>query len=228
MTEQCGEATVAVMAKAPMVGAVKTRLVPALGAVDAVDLCRCMLLDTLDLVRGVAAARALAFAPAEARPWFAETAPDFGLIPQTGRDLGERMAAVFTTLFAGGAGPVVLVGADAPTLPSDFITRALAALQVGGADVALVPVEDGGYCLVGLAAPQPALFAGIPWSTAEVLTRTLRHASALRLRTVTLPSWWDVDTPADVRRLADHVAAGSARHSREFLAARPRAGQAVC
>ena len=224
----CGGATVAVMAKAPTAGAVKTRLVPALAAAEAAELSRCMLLDTLDLVRGVAATRVVAYAPAEARAWFAESAPDFSLMPQTGLDLGERMAAVFSTLFAAGAGPVVLLGADAPALPADFVTRALTRLQAGDADVVLVPVEDGGYCLVGLAAPQPALFAGMPWSTPEVLTRTLDRAVALRLRAVTLPSWWDVDTPEDVRRLAFPAveADGPARRSRRYVATLVHAGHA--
>jgi rSAM/selenodomain-associated transferase 1 len=217
------------MAKAPVGGAVKTRLLPALRPEEAADLARCFLLDTLDLVREVDAVRVVAYAPDEARAWFAELCPDFALIVQSGADLGTRMAGAFAALFAQGAGPIVLLGSDAPTLPSRHIRRALAILDRGAADVVLGPVEDGGYCLIGLAASQPALFTDVPWSTDAVLARTLERAQALALRVATLPSWWDVDTPADVRRLAAMAAddGGRARHTRAYLAARAAAGRGI-
>jgi uncharacterized protein len=230
MEPRRGRATVVVMAKAPVVGAVKTRLLPALAAEEATNLYHCFLLDTLDLVRGIAAAPVLAYAPAEAHAWFAALCADFALMPQTGVDLGARMAAVFANLFAQGTRPVVLLGADAPTLPADLIKEALATLDADASDVVLVPVADGGYCLIGLAAPQPALFSGMPWSTADVLARTLDRASALGLRAATLAPWWDVDTPDDLRRLASAAPeeGGPARHTRAYLAARAAAGHAIC
>jgi rSAM/selenodomain-associated transferase 1 len=229
MEPRAGHPTVVVMAKAPVAGSVKTRLVPALSLAEAADLYHCFFLDTVELVREVPAARVLAYAPADARPWFGALCPDFELLPQTVGDLGARMAAVFDTLFARRAGPVVLIGADAPTLPAHHITRALAALARGATDAVLGPAEDGGYCLVGLAAPQPALFADVPWGTAEALARTLEHAAARTLRVVTLPSWWDVDTPDDLRRLATAAPdeGGPARHTRRYLAARAAAGRTI-
>ena len=226
--ERCrSSAAVVVMAKAPMVGAVKTRLAPVLTAEEAADLYHCFVLDTLDLVRGVAAFRVLAYAPAESHAWFAATCPDFLLLPQSGADLGARMAHVFSTLFGQGAGPIVLVGADAPTLPTHLVTRALVTLEHGGGDVVLVPAEDGGYCLIGLAAPQAALFIDMPWSTPTVLARTLDRAAAEGLRAVLLESWWDVDTPDDLRRLAAAAPDSAARHTRAYLIDRAGAGHAI-
>jgi rSAM/selenodomain-associated transferase 1 len=220
--------TVVVMAKAPEPGAVKTRLGPQLSADAASELYGCMLLDTLDLVRQVPAARVLAFAPAEARARFAALCPDFALLRQEGADLGSRMAGVFAALFARRAGPVVLLGADAPTLPVHVVTQAITTLAAGAADLVLVPVVDGGYCLIGLTAARPALFADMPWSTTEVLARTLDRASALALRVALLREWWDIDTPDDLRRFeSPGPDEGPARRTRAFLAARAMGAAAV-
>jgi rSAM/selenodomain-associated transferase 1 len=219
------QGVVLVMAKAPVPGTVKTRLADALGADEAAALYRCFLLDTLDLVREVEAARALAYAPASGRAWFAATCPDFLLLPQGKGDLGARMTAAFAALFARGFGPVVTIGADAPTVPRSYVAAALAMLSAGRADVVLGPAQDGGYYLVGLTAPRPGLFENIAWSSADVLTQSLARVADLGLRVTTLPRWWDVDTPTDLARLTLTPSAGegSARHTRAYLAARATA-----
>jgi glycosyltransferase A (GT-A) superfamily protein (DUF2064 family) len=69
------------------------------------------------------------------------------------------------------------------------------------ADVVLGPCDDGGYYLIGMKRPQPALFAGIPWSTEHVTRRTLGAAEAAHLRVSLLPSWPDVDTEESLNAL---------------------------
>src|SRR5512135_1963905 len=90
----------AVMAKAPIPGTVKSRLVPPLTAVQAAELSRALLLDLLDQLQELdGAERYLCFTPDPAEVLMrAMAGAKFHLIAQRGSDLGERMAAVFTDL----------------------------------------------------------------------------------------------------------------------------------
>lgn len=216
-----GQPAVVVMAKAPRPGRVKTRLCPPLSPSAAARLYGCFLSDTVDLVRAVKATTpVLAYAPASARAFFGSRCPDFFLVRQRGRDLGRRLAGAFATVFAGGAPAVAAIGGDTPTLPAAFISQAIALLTDGGRDLVLGPSADGGYYLVGLRAPRPDLFDGIPWSTPHVAAETLRRAAQAGLRVACLPPWSDVDTPADLAALATALRgdAAAAPHTRRFLA----------
>jgi glycosyltransferase A (GT-A) superfamily protein (DUF2064 family) len=102
---------------------------------------------------------------------------------------------------ANGHGPVVVVGTDSPTLPPSFVAEAIGSLAAGESDVALGPTEDGGYYLVGLRELARDLFRGVAWSTPHVYRQTAENAARARLRTLELPRWYDVDTPADLLRL---------------------------
>jgi hypothetical protein len=97
---------------------------------------------------------------------------------------------------------VVIIGSDSPDLPPSYVQEAFARLD-GGADVVLGPAEDGGYYLIGLRAPQPRLLREVPMSTPTVLADTLALARELGLRAELLPLWYDVDTSAELRRLAE-------------------------
>ena len=109
------------------------------------------------------------------------------------------MARAFSRGFAAGFGPVLLRGSDVPDLPAAVVSEAKAVLAAGQAQVVLGPCPDGGYYLVGLAAPQPPLFQGPAWSSSTVLTDTLRLARQLGLRVHLLPPWPDIDTDDDLR-----------------------------
>src|SRR5215470_8643736 len=159
---------VAVMAKVPGSGPVKSRLHGALTAERATELYRCFLLDRLDAVATLAdVTPVVAFTPAEARP---------ALAAQEGADLGERLSTLLTALLGRGHTGAIAIDSDSPTLPMAYVTEAARHLAGGLSDVVLGPCEDGGYYLIGLAAPQPALFEGIPWSTDAVLALTLEKA----------------------------------------------------
>jgi glycosyltransferase A (GT-A) superfamily protein (DUF2064 family) len=97
-----------------------------------------------------------------------------------------------------------------------YVARAAALLSAGSADVVLGPCDDGGYYLVGVRAPRPALFDGIPWSTGGVLAATLERARGLGLRVSVLPAWFDVDTEGDLRRLHAEMRAADAAPARTF------------
>ena len=216
-------AVVTIMAKAPRAGVGKTRLCPPLSPDEAAGLYRCFLLDTIDRIRALEGASvAIAHAAATDRAFFEDACPELVLVAQHGPDLGTRLANVFDQLFGRGFRAVLAMGADTPTLPGEFLRRALDALADPRLDLALGPTEDGGYYLIGLRAPRPELFEGIPWSTSRVFDETMRRARAVTLNVAVLPRWYDVDTIDDLRRLRASLAgpAGAdAPRTRDFLVA---------
>lgn len=206
---------VAVLARAPSGG--KTRLTPQLPPNDARALREALLLDSLDQAHASEAPVTLFFTPATAMDELrALVGDDVRLEPQVDGDMGDRMAAAFAHLFAGGARHVVLIGSDVPSLPASRLADAFAALQYRD-DVVLGPAEDGGYYLVALSAPRPALFTGIAWGTRDVLRQTLEAAHAAGLSVALVDPWYDVDTPDDLSRVAE---AGGAPRTRAWLARR--------
>jgi uncharacterized protein len=193
---------VAIMAKAPRPGAVKTRLCPPLLAAEAAALYRCFLLDKIAAVQALSGVRPMvAYTPDEAQAEFAVLAPDFALVPQRGPDLGARLHTTLASLLAAGHPGAIAVDSDTPTLPREFLQQAVDCLTGPGPDVVLGPTEDGGYYLIGVRAANRELFDDMPWSTSAVLEITLRRAAAAGLQTVCTPAWFDVDTPDDLRRL---------------------------
>jgi glycosyltransferase A (GT-A) superfamily protein (DUF2064 family) len=92
---------------------------------------------------------------------------------------------------------VALVGTDIPWVSRDLVRRAF--LGLASAEVVLGPAHDGGYYLVALPRPQPALFEGMEWSTPGVLAATRERASALGLRVQCLEPMHDIDTFDDLR-----------------------------
>ncbi|HZP38067.1 MAG TPA: TIGR04282 family arsenosugar biosynthesis glycosyltransferase [Methylomirabilota bacterium] len=214
----------AVMAKAPRPGAVKTRLCPPLRPPEAAELARCFLLDAVDRVRAVAGARpVIGYSPPEARSEFEQIAPGFALLAQEGPDLGARQSRLLAEVLALGHAAALVMGTDVPTLPCECLDEAVSLVMAPDVDLVLGPTEDGGYYLVGLRTPCPALFENMPWSTSTVLTRTLERAQRLGLRAACLPAWFDVDTTADLERLAADLAGTPGReprHTRDFVARR--------
>ena len=104
-------------------------------------------------------------------------------------------------------GSVCLINSDSPTLPTSLLLEAARALSTPVDRVVLGPAEDGGYYLIAATAPHPALFTGIPWSTATVFAQTVAKVAAAGLTLATLPPWYDIDGPADLRRCARDLAA---------------------
>lgn len=194
------------MAKAPAPGTVKTRLCPPLSPVMAALLYECFVQDTLGKARSLPDAElVISFSPADARAAFKSIAPDAGCyLPQDGRDIGERMCRCFDRL-CGPDSAVVLIGADLPTLPVDHLHQAFDALEAGRADVVFGPAFDGGYYLIGMTSPHHELFREIPWSTDQVLSRSIERTNALGLSRHLLPQWYDIDTPDDLARLKSEL-----------------------
>ncbi|NOY90395.1 MAG: DUF2064 domain-containing protein [Deltaproteobacteria bacterium] len=193
---------VVVMAKQPRPGESKTRLKPALSAEEAAEFYACMLRDRCEWLRrveGVTPAIAFAGWRGEGSPP-AITPTGFEVVPQPEGDIGVGLGAAAEHFLSRGL-PVVLVDSDSPTLPLEHLRRAVALLRSGEAECVIGPAEDGGYCLLGLARPCPALFVDMPWSSDCVARLTLERAAAAGLETRTLHAHWDVDVPEDLERL---------------------------
>jgi len=211
---------IAIMAKAPEPGHVKTRLCPPLSGETAAELARCFLLDTVERVRGIERTRsAILYTPPEAQTFFAGVAPGYVLVPQSGGDLGARMASAFDVLLARGHSPVLVIGSDTPSLPRTVFHDALARFAEPEIDLVLGPSDDGGYYLIGLRARHPELFDAMPWSSDRVAQETVRRGEKAGLGIAVLPRWFDVDTPADLARLAQsfHDTGESEMHTARFL-----------
>jgi uncharacterized protein len=213
---------VAIMAKAPQPGQVKTRLCPPLSHREAAEFYQCLLLDKIAQVNALQrAAPAVAYSPVDSKPWFEDlTPPHFMLLPQRGDDLGARILFTFDQLFRQGYTQVIVIDSDTPTLPTAYLEQALSLIAARENDVVLGPTEDGGYYLVGLRRSYRELFDRMPWSTSQVFSETRRRSEQYGLAVACTECWYDVDTPEDLARLRnslDQSQDGLARHTRQFL-----------
>jgi rSAM/selenodomain-associated transferase 2/rSAM/selenodomain-associated transferase 1 len=195
--------TLQVFAKSPVPGTVKTRLAAAIGD-DGAATVHARFVE-MALATGAAARAAglvdrveLWCAPdvnAESFQAWRDRYP-ISLRAQSGADLGERMRNALEAALTAGS-RAILVGTDCPALDLAYLAQAVAALDAH--DAVFGPTEDGGYVLVGLARSVDA-FAGIPWSTPEVMRATRANLKARRVSWHELPTLWDVDEPADLAR----------------------------
>ena len=187
---------IAILSRAPIPGQTKTRLIPALGAEGAAELHRRLLHATVRtaLQAGLGPVT-LWCTPDTSHPEFAACVAlgPLTLCPQASGDLGQRMLATIN-------GPTLIIGTDCPALTPAHLQQAAAALNEH--DVVLIPAEDGGYVLIGLRQPEPAVFANMTWGSATVFEQTRQRLRDTGLSWHELPALWDVDEPVDLARLA--------------------------
>jgi rSAM/selenodomain-associated transferase 1 len=189
---------VIVMAKAPVPGYAKTRLIPALGAVGAAQLAGRLLQHAVGAaLQSKLGLVDLCCAPDRHHPLLQPIRHSAGLSlsDQGEGDLGDRMSRAFERWWPL-ADRILMTGTDAPGLDAQMLQHAAGCLD--DADAVFVPAVDGGYALVGLRRPAPALFQGVPWSTDRVMHATRQHLAAAGLRHVELESLSDIDEPADL------------------------------
>jgi uncharacterized protein len=192
--------SVAILAKAPLPGLAKTRLAPVLGADGAAKLQARFIGHAATTAQSAAVGPVTLWATPDLRHSLFETiAAKLGiaLAVQPEGDLGARMMAAL----AAASGPAIVVGTDCPVLAPEHL-RAAAQGLVDGMDVVIIPVDDGGYGLIGMQRPEPALFEGMTWSTPSVMAETRRRLARLGLCWREPARLWDVDQPADLDRLA--------------------------
>jgi rSAM/selenodomain-associated transferase 1 len=190
---------VAILAKAPLPGLAKTRLAPTLGAAGAAALQARLIERAAETARAANIGPiTLWAAPDQDHPAFQTLAALFGvkLARQPDGDLGARMLAALVAAH----GPALVIGTDCPALQPAHLRTAAEAL-VAGVDAVVIPVEDGGFALIGMREPEPALFVDMPWSTAGVMAETRRRLTRLALSWREPARLWDVDLPEDVERM---------------------------
>lgn len=226
-----GRCALAVMAKVPKPGQVKTRLSPPLNPQQSAALNIAFLRDTIACLKEVAAI-------VEAEPIISYTPPgeaagfdtiipdDVILLPQRGEGFGERLQHTAEDLLAAGFRAVCLIDSDSPTVPKAAYVTAVERLLCDEDCAVLGPSEDGGYYLLGMNAPHPPLFRDIVWSSAAVLEQTLQRARAIDLPVYLLPAWFDIDDSRTLVRLLRELVGScadregfTAEHTREYLCA---------
>lgn len=225
------KSALAIFAKSPMRGKVKTRLCPPLQHEQAADLYRAFLLDTMQIAGGIRDVEpGVLFAPGEAHGDFRTLAPaHFFLVAQEGDTFGERMANGFRALFERGYEAVAIMDADSPTLPRDHVQDLFERLSDPHCDVSVGPCEDGGYWAIGMKRLHLEVLTDIRWSSECVLAQTLRRASEAHLSAACAPTWYDVDDGAALEHLRAHLnCAGTPvpQHTQRALAQLYRAGDA--
>ena len=188
---------VVVFARAPVPGRAKTRLIPALGAEGAAALAARLTEHSVAAAKGARLGPVeLWCAPDASHPFFAECARRYGvaLRPQGRGDLGQRMHRALAA-----SAPAIVIGSDLPGMTPGYLRAAARALS--RADTVIGPAEDGGYVLIGLNDPQPALFRGVDWGRPSVLAQTRSRIRRAGLRARELAPLFDVDRPEDLKRL---------------------------
>lgn len=198
------QAKLLVFSKAPDPGHVKTRLIPALGATGAAQLYTGLLDGCVDMaVSARLCPVALCCSPSSSHARFQHLHERFRveLLQQACGDLGQRMSQALQAALQHSR-PVLLVGADCPSLCARDLETALEQLD-SGVDVVLGPAHDGGYYLVGMHTHHPRLFEDIPWGTQQVLESTRQRMQQQGLQCHYLPLRRDLDTPADYHAWLD-------------------------
>jgi uncharacterized protein len=243
-----GVCALAVMTKAPQAGRVKTRLVPPLTPEEAAELNKCFLRDTTATISstcsgGLGAPTAAGarlhtvaqraplrcqplavYTPVGAESAYADVLPDdFSLLLQRGDTFGERLHFAVEDLFKCGFDSVCLIDSDSPTVPAENFAEAVELLSTSQDRVVLGPSDDGGYYLIGVKKSHRQLFEQIDWSTERVLNQTIQRATESGVEVKLLPTGYDVDDDASLRRLCNELlgeqgADSVASSTRKFLA----------
>jgi hypothetical protein len=203
------DAALLVFAKVPRPGRVKTRLTPVLSPAEAARLYTAFLRDTIRQVRQLEVDVRLYLAPPLPEGGVDALPTDVRLYEQRGDGLGERMRRAVRETLDDGYDQVVLLGSDHPTLPVSFLREAFGALEEP-ASICVGPTEDGGFYLLGTNAVYPQLFEEMSYSHSEVFADTLARAGRTDAGLAVLPPWYDVDRPADLRRMLSDLDEGTA------------------
>ncbi|OGW73244.1 MAG: hypothetical protein A3J72_04580, partial [Nitrospirae bacterium RIFCSPHIGHO2_02_FULL_40_19] len=200
-----------VMLKVPVTGQVKTRLVPPLTEKDAARLYRCFIQDTFSRVSILHDIDIIAaYTPKNLKLRVKKIVPAGTIIiPQKGKDLGQRLSNIFSELFTFGYKKIAIIGSDSPDLPSEYIKKSFSLLK-GKTEIVIGPAEDGGYYLIAMSRNCKVLFINIPWSTDVVFQKTVERAKKAGVKSAILPTWYDVDEIENLKALRNNLKASLA------------------
>jgi rSAM/selenodomain-associated transferase 1 len=215
---------IAVMAKAPRAGQCKTRLQPILSPAQAAAMSVAFLGDiTANLALAAQSAPIVpyvAYAPAGTEVLFdGILAPGTRLlladgscpVPDGVERFGRCLLHALRTMLDAGHDAACVLNADSPTLPTEYLLAAHAALSATGDRIVMGAAEDGGYYLLGVKKPHASLLTDIDWSTDRVAAQTRARARQAGLVLHELDPWYDVDDPPALARLVGELSAGATR-----------------
>lgn len=179
-------ATVVLMAKEPRAGHAKTRLAATVGAAGAAELAASLLVDAIEAISGCSAERTIVAYAGEPGGWLPA---GLRAIAQRGAELGERLANVVRDVGA----PVLIMATDSPEVRPAAVDRALDLLMTSGSDAVIGRTRDGGYWCIGLVAPHPEVFDGVPMSAPDTAEVQISRIAELGLGCAEADVFWDVD-----------------------------------
>jgi rSAM/selenodomain-associated transferase 1 len=195
-----------IFCKVPVAGGVKTRLTPPLTPEQACALYEAFLGDLFGRLEKMKKTGTTVFYAGSEPGKITDLIPDrYGVLPQEGDSLGERLRHAFEALTGSGESAAVVIGSDSPDLPLQYIKRAF--LKLKHKDVVLGPSSDGGYYLVGARSVHPGIFEDINWGSDRVFGQTVDRIRAGGLSLALLPVWYDVDTPPSLELLRSMIRA---------------------
>lgn len=215
--------TLVIMAKAPRLGSVKTRLVESLPLEAATELYGCLLNDTLALAQALDNIEIAVMCPAaDVEDLLQVLGGTVQVVPQTGQGLAAGLTSVFMHFAAAAEQRVIAFNSDSPHLPASVLESAFDSLETR--DLVVGPTHDGGYYLVGAKASHPNLFAGDGMGTTRALEALLACARSLGLSVHLTDPFYDIDIAADLNQLANELQRMPARAPRtaKWLSERSR------
>jgi rSAM/selenodomain-associated transferase 1 len=202
-----------IMAKAPRLGAVKTRLTSSLSAEAVTDFYCCLLEDTLALARSLDNVRVAIMCPESDISELARFAgSSVAVIAQKGEGLAAGLTSVFAHFAEHKQRRVIAFNSDSPHLPRSVLEGAFETLATY--DVVVGPTHDGGYYLVGAKASYPTLFAKDGMGTSSALDRLVARVRTLDLSVGFADRFYDIDVGDDLTRLAAELRLAPARAPR--------------
>jgi rSAM/selenodomain-associated transferase 1 len=186
--------------KAPEKGRVKSRLAETIGEELAAEAYKLFVSDIVGTIREAGYPLRIFFHPPDSADVVSEWLGK-NVVPQEGKDLGERMENAFARSFSQGLEKAVLIGTDVPDLKTSVIGEAFETL--GSNEAVIGPASDGGYYLIGFGRTsfRPEIFRGIEWGSDSVFSKTMKIFGEVGSKVHTLPEWGDVDTVEDLRSL---------------------------
>jgi uncharacterized protein len=196
--------TLVIMAKAPRLGSVKTRLAVNLSSQQATELYACLLNDTIALGQALNQVEIAIMCPAsDAEDLSRVVAQTVRVVPQIGQGLAAGLTCVFAQFTNPGARRVIAFNSDSPHLPASILESAFDVLET--CDMVVGPTHDGGYYLVGAKASYAGLFSSDGMGTANALEALLMRARALGLSVRMTDPFYDIDVAEDLSQLADEL-----------------------
>ncbi|AQU83542.1 MULTISPECIES: TIGR04282 family arsenosugar biosynthesis glycosyltransferase [unclassified Halomonas] len=187
--------TLHLLAKAPLPGQAKTRLIPCLGPEGAAQAHASMVRHCVATACDALGAEHVTLWTSldHQHPLFRELQTHYGitLAAQQQGDVGMRVRHALKSAL----GPAMVMGTDCPSITVAMLKQCSIALK--SVPVVILPAEDGGYGLIGTHDDYPSLFENIPWGTDQVLNVTRQRLAAQALESVFPDTMWDIDRPED-------------------------------